>query len=220
MSEHKCYAVIGLGMFGIAVAETLADAGVDVIGIDRDMESVQRIADHVNNALRADATDLSQLKEAGIGTVEAAIIAMGGHLEASILTIMNLRELKVKYIIAKANNASYAAVLRKVGADEIIQPEADMGVQIAERILNPNMIKMFNISGTTAVMEMKSPSRWQGHTLRDLQLRSRYGINVIGVRKAADEELITALSPDYEIQPSDLIVVIGEGSRINALDLG
>jgi len=220
MSERKCYAVIGLGMFGSAVAMTLADAGADVIGIDSDMEAVQHLSEHVGNVVRADATDLSQLKEAGAANVEAAIIAMGGHLEASILAIMNLRELKVKYIIVKANNASYAAVLRKIGADEIIQPEADMGVQIAERLLNPNMIKMFNISGDTVIMEMKSPSLWHGRTLRDLKLRSRYGINVIGVRKSASEELITALSPDYQIQNSDLIVVIGEGSRINALDLG
>ena len=153
-SNNKLFVVIGLGNFGSAVARTIAGAGEDLIAIDQDPLAVQEISDVVPNAVVADTRDIDLLKEAGVEDADVVIVAMGSHLEESIITILNLKELGIKHVIAKANNERYKYVLERIGADTVIQPESEMGQRVALSLINPKIIDIYQITNDFSIMEI------------------------------------------------------------------
>lgn len=217
--NSKTYVVIGLGIFGSAVAKTIARSRADVIAIDSSMSCVENVADVVSNAVQADCCDLDQLKEAGVQDADIAIVAMGSHLEESIMAIIHLRELHVKEIIAKANNHNYMYVLERVGADRVIQPEKEAGQRLAERLLNPNIVDMFNVDNEYSILEIKAPSLWQNHSLIELELRKNYAVNIIGIRSGDSKKLTMSFTPDYVIRPDDSLIIVADSKRLQQLDL-
>lgn len=219
MSHKRSYAVIGLGIFGSAIAKTLARAGQDVIAIDRDINCVENVSDVIENAVQADANDIAQLKEAGIQDVDVAVIAMGSHLEDSIMAILHLKELHVPEIIAKANNHNYMYVLQKVGADKVIQPEKEMGKRIALRLLTPNIVDLINVDDNYSIVEIKAPKAWHNTSLIDLSLRSKFGVNVIGIRSKEDSKLRMTVSPHDVIKPDDNLMIVAETEKFKKLNL-
>ena len=218
-SNASLYVVIGLGNFGSAMATTIANAGQDVIAIDKDMLVVQKIADVVPNAVCADSRDIELLKEAGVQDADVVIVAMGSHLEPSVITILNLKELGIKHIIAKANNERYKYVLERVGADTVIQPENEMGQRVAIALMNPKIIDIFQITNDYAIMEIKAPELWWNRELQQLNLREVYGVNIIGVRKESENKVITNVKKDYVIQKDDFLTIAADTARISALNL-
>ncbi|MCR5795838.1 MAG: TrkA family potassium uptake protein [Solobacterium sp.] len=217
--ENMTYAVIGLGNFGIAVAETMASAGQDVIAIDKSPIAVQSVADTVSNAVCADSMDIELLKEAGVQDADVAIVSMGSHLEACVTTILNLQELGIRNIIAKANNERYKYVLERIGADTVIQPEYEMGQRLAISLVNPKIIDIYQINNDYTIMEIKAPELWWNRAVETLNLREIYGVNIIGIRIGGGEKVETNIKKDYVIRQDDYLVIAADTARIAALNL-
>ena len=217
--ENMTYAVIGLGNFGIAVAETMASAGQDVIAIDKSPIAIQSVADTVSNAVCADSMDIELLKEAGVQDADVAIVSMGSHLEACVTTILNLQELGIKKIIAKANNERYKYVLERIGADTVIQPEYEMGQRLAISLVNPKIIDIYQINNDYTIMEIRAPELWWNRAIDTLNLREIYGVNIIGIRISGGEKVETNIKKDYVIREDDYLVIAADTARIAALNL-
>lgn len=217
-SSKKQYAVLGLGIFGSTVAKTLSKFDCEVLALDADIKCVNRMADIVTQAMQCDITDLEQLRTAGVGDCDVAIVGMGNHLEESVLALINLKELGVPYVIAKAKNKSYMQIFSKVGANRVVRPEKEMGEQLAKSLLSNNIIDMIDIDEDYSMIEVEAPDRWVGHTLRELDARNRYGINVLGIRKPMNRKL--TLSPDagYIIEKNDHLMVIADVEAFEKID--
>lgn len=214
--NNKQYVVIGLGRFGISVAKTLYSLGHDVLAVDSDEETIQGIADSVTHAVQADATDENVLRELGIRNFDVAVVTIGADIQASIMVTLLLKELGVKYIIAKANSEIHAKVLYKLGADRVILPERDMGVRVAHNLVSTNVLDYIELSPDYSIVEIAAPKTWINKTLRELSLRSSYGVNVMAIRKEYD--INVAPAADVVIQPSDIIVAIGSTEDLNKLE--
>lgn len=218
MSQRKTYCILGLGIFGSTIATKLASYNHDVIAIDKDMSCVERIADYVTETVKADFTDIEQLRAVGVSDCDVAVVATGSHLEESIMAIMNLKELGVPYVLAKAKNKKFMQVLLKVGADRVIRPEKEMGERVAKQLVSRNIVELIDIDNEYSIVEIIAPVKWVNHSLKELDLRNRFGINVLGIRKRPKEHL--SISPDagYLIQPSDILLVIAENVLFNKFD--
>lgn len=217
--SDKQYVVIGLGIFGSTIASTLSEAGKEVLAIDRDMICVERLADVVTKAVVADGTDIDQLKMLGVQEFDVAIVAIGDKLEASILTVMNLKELGVKRIVAKARNKQFMQILYKVGADEVVRPERDMGEKIAKRLLRNRIVDLVELDGGYSVVEMRAPSMWVGQSIKQLNIRAKYDFNIIGIKKAGTGQLMMSINPDALIHEDDQFVLVANTKNIENFDL-
>ncbi|WP_066061641.1 potassium channel family protein [Neobacillus soli] len=202
------YAVIGLGRFGISIASKLFDSGQEVLGIDVNEERVDESHPFVTHALIADSTDAEALKSIGIRNFDTVIVAIGNDIQASILSVLLLKELGVKKVIAKAINKLHGQVLRKVGADWVVHPERDMGIRVAHQLLSPNVLNFIEISKDYSVEEVKIPDRMMEKTLRELDLRAKFNLSVIAIRQ--DDDINISPSPDEKIGYGDVLVVIGK----------
>jgi trk system potassium uptake protein TrkA len=207
------YAVIGLGEFGKSVALTLVKKGEEVIGIDSKEEVVRQLSDELTNAVCTDARDEKSLKALGIQDVDVAVVSVGEDLEASILITLTLKELGIKEIIAKAVSENQAKVLEKIGATRVIQPEKDMGIRLANSLISPRIIDHIELSGDYSLLEMSPPKEFIGKSLKELDIRKRYGLNVIAI-KHSEKEIDIAPQAEHIIEGGDLLVVIGRNTDI------
>lgn len=214
--SKKQFVVIGLGRFGISVAETLYSLGNDVLVVDLDEEVIQSVSNYVTHAVQADATDENSLRAVGIRNFDVAVIAIGSDIQASIMATLLLRELGVKYIIAKANNHMHAKVLMKIGADKVVFPEKDMGVRVAHNLVQSNILEYIELSPDYSIAEFLSPKEWHGRNLIDLNIRSRYGINVMAIKR--NNEIDVSPSALDIIEPGDIIVAIGNVGDLARLE--
>lgn len=212
----KQYVVIGLGKFGTSVAKTLYDTGNDVLAIDRNEELVQEIADNVTHAIQLDATDENALKTIGITNFDVAIITIGSDIQSSVMATLLVKEVGVKYIVAKAHSDLHAKVLQKIGADRVIQPEKDMGARVAHNLVAINILDYIELSPDYSVIEIESPKVWHGKTLRELNVRAKYGINIMAV-KGANDINITPNAEDV-ISEDDIILAIGSTHDLAKLE--
>lgn len=181
--KQKTYAILGLGIFGSTIAKTLSEYNCEVIGIDKDISCVERVSEFATQAVQADFTDIDQLRAIGVEDVDVAVVATGSRLEESIMAILNLKELGVPYILAKAKNKMYMQILLKIGADKVVRPEKEMGERVAKTLLSRNVIEMVDIDDEYSIMELHAPRNWVGKALSDLDLRTKYGVNILGIRK-------------------------------------
>ncbi|MED3625331.1 TrkA family potassium uptake protein [Neobacillus thermocopriae] len=204
----KQYAVIGLGRFGSSVAARLYESGQEVLGVDVNMERVEDSNEFVTHAVIADSTDPESLKAIGIRNFDTVIVAIGNDIQSSILSVLLLKELGVKKVIAKALNKLHGQVLEKVGADWVIFPERDMGIRVAHQLLSPNVLNFIEISKNYSVEEVRATEKMKDKTLRELDIRAKYNLSVIAIRK--DHELTISPPPDKIIDEGDVLVVIGE----------
>lgn len=218
MGKHKQYVVLGLGIFGSSVATTLSRGGKEVLAIDKDMSCVERLAGTVTKAVQADTTDIEQLRALGVEDFDVAIVAIGDQLESSIMTVMNLKELGVKHIIAKARNKQFMQILEKVGADKVVRPEKDMGTKLAKSLLRNRIVDLVELEGGYSVVEMKTPAIWVGKTLKILNVRATYDFNIIGVRKNGMGQLKMSVDPDMIIEKDDVFLIVANTKNIEKFD--
>lgn len=177
------FAVIGLGRFGSTVAITLANKGAEVLAIDSDEELVEGMRDDVAYAVAMDATDIKAMRAQNIHEMDAVIVAIGSDFESLILITVSLMELKVKRIIARAMNKTQRIILEKLGVSEIVSPEVEVGISLAEKLLNPGMLTFMQLPDQYEIVEIQAPANIVGKRLDDLDLRRRYKINLITIKR-------------------------------------
>ena len=212
----KQFAVIGCGRFGSSVARTLYGLGYDVMAIDRSEEVIQGVADFVTHAVQADATDESSIKSLGIRNFDVAVITIGSDIQSSILITLIVKELGVKYVVAKAQNELHAKVLYKIGADRVVFPERDMGVRVAHNLISSNILDYIELAPDYSIVEISALREWEGKNLNDINMRARYGINVMAI-KHGTEINISPTAADL-IRKDDVLVVIGHNDDLNRLE--
>lgn len=178
----KSFVVIGVGRFGRALAMELFRLGHEVLAIDKNEERVSSVADYVTHAVRADARDEQVLRSIGARNFDCAIVAFADETQDSILTTLLLKEAGVKYVVAKGHNELHTRVLKKIGADRVVFPEADMGIRLAQVVSSTNLVDYIDISDDYSIIEMNVPQKWDGHSIRELDVRARYGINILVVK--------------------------------------
>ncbi|HEV8338164.1 MAG TPA: TrkA family potassium uptake protein [bacterium] len=210
------FAVIGLGRFGSSVARTLYELGHTVLAIDKSEEALREVVDHVTHAVQVDSTDNEALRAVGITNLDAVVVAIGEDIQESILTTMLLKDLGVKKVVAKAVDEQQRKVLEKVGADLVIFPERDMGERVAHTLASPNVLEYIELSPQHTIEEVNVPARLEGRTLGDLDLRSKFGVNVLLIRR--DTQLLISPGTDVKLQGGDVLVVVGENRQLNRLE--
>lgn len=216
--NSKQYAVLGLGIFGSTVATTLAEYGCEVIAVDQDESCVERVADEVTKAVVANVTDQEELRAIGIEDIDVAIVAIGTHLEEAVLATMNLKELGVPYVIAKAKNKQFMKILEKVGANKVIRAEKDMGLKVAKRLLRKSIVDLVELDEDYSVVEIKAPLDWVGKNFIDLNIRRVYNMNIIGIKHGDEDHLSLDVAPEYVIQNGDHFLVIGKTKELERFD--
>jgi len=211
----KQFIVLGLGRFGSAVATTLVELGYEVLGVDNDEERVDELKDKITQAVQADITEERALKELGVNNFDTAIVGIGSDLETSILVAMMLKEMGLKYIIAKAQNNLHAKVLEKIGVDKIVFPERDMGRRIANNLVTPNIKDYIELEPDYNITEIEALPEFIDKTLSQLDLQNKYGINVLAIKRGNSFNI----SPQAKdiIKKNDFLIVIGETKRITEL---
>jgi len=205
--KSKQFIVIGLGKFGQSVAKTLYQLGYDVLAVDDDETIVQEIADQVTHAVQMDATDEYAMRTLGIRNFDVAVVSIGTNIQSSIMVTLNLKEAGVKKVIAKGNNEMHAKLLMKIGADRVILPEMDMGVRVAHNLVSSNILDFIELSPDYSIVEIQAPKEWMNKDIASLDLRVKYGINVMAI-KSTDDINISPRANDVIVE-NDVLVIIG-----------
>ncbi len=215
MRKKTSYAIFGMGRFGISIAEVLLEAECEVMVIDRSEERLQKIASQATYAIKADVTEEGVLESIGIGNVDVVIIAMAERLEASIMVAMYARESGVSRVIAKCSSSLHGAILHKIGVDEVIYPEREMGKRVAKNLLTGGMIDLFELSENFSMAEMKVPAAWEGKSLAQLRIRDTHKINVVAIKK--DGEICVSLDPHVPLRQDEMLIMLGNNEDLNRL---
>jgi len=219
----KQIAVIGLGRFGFSVAKTLTESGAEVIAIDREEEKVKAVADIVTYAVQLDAMDEKALRSVGVQNVDIAIVSIGEKIEASILVVMLLKEMGIKNIIAKAVTPLHGRVLENLGVQRVVYPERDMAIRVASSLTRPKVLEELELSREYSIIELPTPKEFAGKSVKEVQLRSKYGVNLIAIKRKVIE---AGISKDiWNVNPSptdimgegDILVLIGTNEDLGRL---
>ena len=211
----KTFAVIGLGRFGEVVARQLAELGREVLVIDQAEESVQKLSDLVTHAVVADAKDISVLRSLGINEFDCVIVAIGSDVASSIIITVQLKELGVKQVVCKAGSEIHKQALMKVGADKVVIPEKEMGIKVAQNLASRNVMDYIELSEDYSIMELSAPSLWLGKSLRELNIRAKYDISVIAMRRG--NRVIVSPGAEETIEAGDILVALGGVDALDAL---
>lgn len=203
----KSYIVIGLGRFGTQTARKLQELGGEVLAMDRSSELVQQISADVTQAVVGDAGDKEVLKALGAGEFDCGIVAIGGNLGDSVLATMNLKELGVPFVVSKAHDETHRQVLLKLGANKVVIPEQEQADRLAMNLSSHNVLDYIELSDDYAIIEVPAPKPWIGKDLKSLNVRAKLGVNIIAVRRG--EQISVSPGADFEIQPADVMVVLG-----------
>lgn len=181
----KNIAVLGLGIFGQTVAKELSQYGCDVLAIDTNEKHVEEVSDFVLKSVIGDITNLECLEASGVGECDTAIIAVGTRLESAVLAVMHCKSLGVETIIAKAKDASFESVLTALGVTQIVTPEKKTGQQLAQQLLKNKIKEMMPLDDVMSIVEFQVPEKWIGKTILELDIRQKYGMNLIGTKDSS-----------------------------------
>ncbi|GLI10547.1 potassium transporter Trk [Paenibacillus tyrfis] len=203
----KQFAVIGMGRFGSSVAKTLSNLGFEVLAIDSSEQRTQEVSNIVTHVVQADSTDEEALRALGLRNFDVVIVAIGQDIQASILTTIIVKEIGVPKVVVKAQNELHGKVLAKVGADKVIYPERDMGVRVAHHLISSNIIDYIELSEDYSIVEVQAAGQMVGRNLRELDIRAKYGCNVMAIR-TGDKMNIAPHAEDI-IKYNDILVVVG-----------
>ncbi|MCP8616054.1 potassium channel family protein [Salirhabdus salicampi] len=214
--KRKEFAVVGLGRFGGSICRELSKEGMNVLAIDQDENKVNEFKDIASHAVIADSTDENVLKDLGIRNIDHVIVAIGDNIQASILTTLMLKELGIKKITVKAQNDYHEKVLSKIGADHIIHPERDMGKRIAHNIISSNVLDYLELSDDHSVVEVKAGTKMSGRTLVELDVRAKYGCNIVAIKRKKD--IIVSPMATETILEEDVLIVIGADQDISRFE--
>lgn len=212
----KQYLVIGAGRFGSSVATTLNELGHDVMVVDIDQSLVQQISESVTHAVQADATSEAALSSLGIKDFDVIVVAVSQEIQSSIMTCILLIEKGARYIVAKAQTELHGKVLSKIGVNRVVFPERDMGQKLAHSLSAFNIVDLIELSSNSSVVEVAAPAEMVGRSLQELNLRARFGINVIALRNKDGKTNISPRAED-KINEDDLIVAVGNNKALKKM---
>ena len=211
----KTYAVFGLGRYGVAVARELVNNGVEVIAVDADERIVNAAADELPICKCADITDPEVIRQLGISNVDVVIIAMANNLEASVMAVTLCKEIGVKTVIAKSANEMHQKILPRVGADKVVFPENESGIRLAKNLLSSGFVDMVSLAKNVSMIELDMKPDWVGKNLIELNLRKKYSINVVAIRKG--ESVSVDIDPHAPLQVEDKLIVIANTEKLSKL---
>lgn len=211
----KTFLVVGLGRFGTALANELCVLGNEVLAMDVREELVQAVATQVTHAVTADARDQEVLRELAVRNFDCAIVAVGNDIGTSALITLNLKELGVEKVIAKASSHTHRKVLEKIGADRVVFPEHEMGNKLAHALSSSNVLNFIELSEEASIVEIPTPQSWVGKTLGELDVRNAYGVNVIALRRGPKQKLTIAPGANLPLEATDVVVVLGLDKNVN-----
>lgn len=214
--RKKQFAVIGLGRFGGSVCQELHARGHDVLAIDKDEKKVAEHVEFSTQAVQMDATDEKALKGIGIGNFENVIVAIGEDIQTSILTTLALKELNVARVRVKAQNQYHQKVLEKIGADQVIQPEFDMGKKLAQHLASDKIVDYIELSPDYSIVELSATAKIHEKTLDQLDIRSSYGITILAIKR--NTTLNVAPKPNDQLYAGDILTVLGTNTDIQRFD--
>ena len=215
MSMKKSYAVFGLGRYGIAVARELVDNGVEVIAVDTDERIVNAAADELPICKCADITDPDVIQQLGISNVDVVIVAMASNLEASVMAVTLCKEIGVKTVIAKCANEMHQKILTRVGADKVVFPENESGIRLAKNLLSSGFVDMVSLAKNVSMIELDMRQDWIGKNLIELNLRKKYSINVVALRRG--DMVSVDIDPYEKLTDSDKLIVIANTEKLSKL---
>lgn len=209
---RKQFAIIGLGRFGTSVALTLSALGHDVLAVDVSEQAVHAVAKDITHSVQADARDESVLKSLGIRNFDVAIVAIGNDIEANILITVMLKEMGMGYVVTKAQSTLHGKVLERVGADKIVYPEKDMGIRLAHSLVSASVMDFIELNSDYSIMEIMTPLSFVDKTLGELNLRAKYGMSVLAIKKK--ETIVVAPGADSRIEEKDALIILGHSDRM------
>jgi len=204
------FAVIGLGSFGYFTSKFLAEQGFEVLAIDLDESQVEKVKPFVAKAVIADATNKDVLQQLGIEDMQTVIVSVGDKIDASVLITLYLREMKVKQIICKAITEDHGKILNIIGATEVIFPERDVAAKVAQSLASPNILDSLNLGPGYSLVEMAPPPSFLRKSLRELDIRNKYRVQVVAIKELIPENLVVVPHADYIIKDSDILLLIGK----------
>ena len=212
---RKQYAVFGLGNFGKHLALGLENLGCEVIVVDNSMEKIQEIADKVSYAMCANIEDPEVIKSLGARNLDGAVIAISENFGTSIMATIMAKEIGIPYVLAKAQSSLHATVLKKVGADAVVHPEEEMGRRIARTMVSGNFADWIELSPDYSLVEIEIPDEWIGKRLVDLQIREKYGINVVGTIENGVVDV--TINPQLPFNKNLIVILIGSNEALQKL---
>lgn len=210
----KRCSIIGLGMFGFSLARALHEEGHEVLAIDRNKEIIQKMKDYCTRAVLADATDRETLVALNVQDADFAVVGLGTRLDHSVLVTLHLKELGVKEVIVKAITEDHGKILRMLGATEVVYPEKDVALKLAVSLSSPNLLDHLPIMEGYSIVELAVPDSFVGKSLKDLQLRNTYGVQVIAIRELIPERMTMSPTADFVLKPSDILVIMGSNKAL------
>lgn len=209
----KQFAVIGLGRFGGAICKKLSEQGMEVLAIDSDEERVNEFSSIATHAVIADSTDEAVLKSLGLRNFDHVIVAIGDNIQASILTTLILKEIGVPKVTAKAQSDYHEKVLRKIGADQVIHPERDMGTRLANNITSSSVLDYLEVSDSHSILEVVAGKKMAGKSIIALDIRAKYGVNIVAIKQ--NGRMNVSPRADQDVKQGDILIIIGADSDID-----
>ena len=215
MTMKRTYAVFGLGRYGIAVARELVSNGAEVIAVDSDERIVNAAAAELPICKCADITDPEVIRQLGISNVDVVIISMANNLEASVMAVTLCKEIGVKTVIAKSANEMHQKILNRVGADKVVFPENESGIRLAKNLLSSGFVDMVSLAKNVSMIELDVKTEWVGKNLIELNLRKKYSINVVAMRKG--DMVSVDIDPHEQLREDDKLIVIANTEKLAKL---
>lgn len=215
MNKNKSYAVFGLGRYGMAVATELAKGGAEVLAVDIHEEKVNEAADKIALCKCADVTDENVLRQLGINNFDTVIVAIAENLESSVMATMLLKQEGVPNVIVKCANEMHKKILSKVGADMVLLPEVELGTRLAKNLLSSGFVDVVELSKDFSMLELDVRKDWEGKNLIELNLRKKYSINIIAIRK--NNDVIVDINPEAPLDSEMKLIVIANPERLAKL---
>ncbi len=213
---NRSYAVFGLGRYGKAVATELVKNGEEVLAVDIDEDIVNSAISEIPYCKCADITEAEVIRQLGIANIDVVIIAMASNLEASVMATMLCKEIGVKTVIAKCSSEMNCKILSKVGADQVVFPEHESGVRLAKSLLSSGFVDIIELSRDVSMAELDVRPEWLGKSLKDLNLRNKYSINVVAI--VQDKAISTTIDPLKPLEESMKLIVVADNDKINRLN--
>ena len=212
MKKNKTYAVFGLGRYGIAVAKELVENGMEVIAVDTEQSIVNDAAAFLPICKCADVTDVEVIKRLGIEEIDTVVICMASNLEASVMAVTLCKEAGVKNVIAKCATEMHQKILLRVGADEVVFPEKESGVRLAKNLLSSGFIDMISLSRDTSIVEIDIKPEWVGKNLIELNLRKKYGFNIVALREG--KKVTVDIDPEQPLEAHITLIVLANTAKL------
>ncbi|ACB83703.1 potassium channel family protein [Natranaerobius thermophilus] len=216
MAKKKQFAILGLGRFGSSVAYTLTNMGYDVLAVDSNEERVEEVSKEVTHAVQANVTSEKNLQALGIRNFDVVIVAIGEDIQASIMATILVKDMGVEHVVVKSQDKMHGEVLKRIGADRVIFPEWDMGCRVAHNLATTNILDYIELSPEYSLAEVSVPTKMVGKTPQELDLRAKYGVTVLAIKRGNDINISPKANAQFH--KSDVLIVVGKQGDINRLE--